>query len=279
MENEELLELTNETENADTQTAEKLEGGIELTDTSDANAEQKTEVKKTLREILDENPEYQEEFNGMIKGRLDRKDRQYQKELAKYKDTENVLRSTLNVADGEDVNQKLREAYKEQGVELPEAIKPGLSSGEIEALAQYEANNIISDGYEAMEEEANRLANIGYQNLNDKERIVFTTLAEKLTDEKNRRELLKLGAKESLLKDEDFIKFKNNFATNVPIETVYSYYKQLQPQKEVENPGSMKNTKSDVVKDIYTDEEISKLSLDDLDKPGVWEAVRKSMTS
>ena len=250
-----------------------------MTDTSDANAEQKTEVKKTLREILDENPEYQEEFNGMIKGRLDRKDRQYQKELAKYKDTENVLRSTLNVADGEDVNQKLREAYKEQGVELPEAIKPGLSSGEIEALAQYEANNIISDGYEAMEEEANRLANIGYQNLNDKERIVFTTLAEKLTDEKNRRELLKLGAKESLLKDEDFIKFKNNFATNVPIETVYSYYKQLQPQKEVENPGSMKNTKSDVVKDIYTDEEISKLSLDDLDKPGVWEAVRKSMTS
>ena len=84
MEENEMLEQTNETENVDTQTTEENVGGIELTDTSEAaNAVEETkEVKKTLRELLKENPEYQEEFNGMVKNRLDRKDREYQKEIS-----------------------------------------------------------------------------------------------------------------------------------------------------------------------------------------------------
>ena len=160
MEENEMLEQTNETENVDTQTTEENVGGIELTDTSEAaNAVEETkEVKKTLRELLKENPEYQEEFNGMVKNRLDRKDREYQKEISKYKDTENVLKSTLGASDINEANKKLREYYESEGVKLPDVYTPGLSSREIEVLAKAEAEDVIEEGYDAMLNEANRLA-------------------------------------------------------------------------------------------------------------------------
>ena len=280
MEENEMLEQTNDTENVETQTTEETEEGIELTDTSETNeVEETAEVKKTLRELLKENPEYQEEYNSMLKTRLDREDKKYQKELSKYRDTENVLRTTLNLKEGDDTNTKLREYYEAEGVKLPEAIKPGLSTGEIEALAKYNAEQIIASGYDEMKDEANRLANIGYNNLNDSEKIVFNTLCERLTEDKNKEELLKIGAKEDLLHDKSFVDFKNKFNSNVPMKDIYDMYIKTNKEKTAkENPGSMKNSDVSAVKDFYTMEEIQKLSDEQLDDPKIWEAVRKSMT-
>jgi hypothetical protein len=150
MENEEMLEQTNESENVETQTTEENEEGIELTDTTDAGEVNATstdnetaEVKKSLRDLLRENPEYQEEYNSMLKTRLDREDKKHQKELSKYRDTENVLRTTLNLKDGDDTNAKLREYYEAEGVKLPEAIKPGLSSGEIESMVMVPPDDCV----------------------------------------------------------------------------------------------------------------------------------------
>lgn len=280
MEENEMLEQTNDTENVETQTTEETEEGIELTDTSETNeVEETAEVKKTLRELLKENPEYQEEYNSMLKTRLDREDKKYQKELSKYRDTENVLRTTLNLKEGDDTNTKLREYYEAEGVKLPEAIKPGLSTGEIEALAKYNAEQIIASGYDEMKNEANRLANIGYNNLNDSEKIVFNTLCERLTEDKNKEELLKIGAKEDLLHDKSFVDFKSKFNSNVPMKDIYDMYIKTNKEKTAkENPGSMKNSEVSAVKDYYTPEEIEKLSDEQLDDPKIWEAVRKSMT-
>ena len=286
MEKNEMLEQTNETENVETQTTEENEEGIELTDTTDAGEVNATstdnetaEVKKTLRDLLRENPEYQEEYNSMLKTRLDREDKKHQKELSKYRDTENVLRTTLNLKDGDDTNAKLREYYEAEGVKLPEAIKPGLSSGEIEAIAKYNANLIIESGTEEMNKEANRLANIGYNNLNESEKIIFNTLCERLTEDKNKEELLKIGASEDLLKDKSFVDFKSKFNSNVPMKEIYEMYVSKNNKKTVkENPGSMKNSDVSLVKDYYTDEEIAKLTDEQLDDPKIWEAVRKSQT-
>ena len=281
MENEEMLEQTNESENVETQTTEENEEGIELTDTSETTevAEETTEVKKSLRDLLRENPEYQEEYNSMLKTRLDREDKKHQKELSKYRDTENVLRTTLNLKDGDDTNAKLREYYEAEGVKLPEAIKPGLSSGEIEAIAKYNANLIIESGTDEMNKEANRLANIGYNNLNESEKIIFNTLCERLTEDKNKEELLKIGAKEDLLKDKSFVDFKSKFNSNVSMKDIYDMYMKTNNKKTVkENPGSMKNSDVSLVKDYYTDEEIAKLTDEQLDDPKIWEAVRKSQT-
>lgn len=280
MEENEMLEQTNETENVETETTEEImDEGIELTDTTDteeADVEETPKVNKKLKDLLEENPEYQEEFNEMIKGRLARKDREHQKELSKYKDTDNVLRSALKIEDGEDVNQKLRESYEAEGVILPSRYEPGLSDREIERLAKGDAEDIIEEGHEAMIEEANRLARKEYKNLNKREKIVFDILAGELTEINNKNALKKIGAKEEILKDKEFIKFKSQFNPNTPIENIYKLYMSSQPKPKVENPGSMKNNDSKS-KTLYTQEEISKLTSEELDNEEVWNNVLKSM--
>jgi len=52
----------------------------------------------------------------------------------------------------------------------------------------------------------------------------------------------------------------------------------LNPKKEVKPIGSMKSGQMNTVKDHYTEDEIARLSLDDLNDPQVWDAVRRSMT-
>ena len=279
MENEEMLEQTNETENVETQTTEENEEGIELTDTTETTEsdvvdnstsndetvkEETKEVKKSLRELLKENPEYQEEYNTMLKSRLDREDRKHQKELSKYRDTDNVLRSTLNLKDGEDTNTKLREYYEADGVKLPEPIKPGLSSRENEILGFADADEFIEDGYDSMTNEANRLAKIGYQNMNERERACFNKLAENLTYENDKRELLKLGAKEELLTNKLFNDFRKQFNSNVPIKKIYEMYMKEQPKPKVENPGSLKNDNTKPNKDFISEEEYDKMSREEV---------------
>lgn len=287
MEENEMLELTNETENTDTQTVEETEEGIELTDTAEAEAtekvvstEEKKEVKPSLRDLLKDNPDYQEELNEyIVKPRLARQDREHQKELSKYKDTENVLRSTLKVKDDEDVNEKLREYYENEGVKLPSRYEPGLSSREIEALAKSDVEDIVAEGDDAMFNEAERLANIGYKNLNEREKVVFNSLAEKLNKKKEITELQKLGADEKLLEDKNFTSFKNQFNSNTPIKTIFELYqKTTNPKADIKPMGSMKDTnlKDSVEKDYYTPEDVMKLTDEDWAKPETWGKVRAS---
>lgn len=278
MEELEMLEQTNETENVETETTEEIQDeGIEITDTPEVeDTEEKEEVKKTLKQLLSEDEEYQKQFNTMMQTRLERVERKHQREMAGYKDVDNVLRKTLNIGEDADVSQELRRYYDSEGVELPERYTPGLSSREIEALAQIEVSEIEEDGHEAMVTEANRLATIGYRNLNDKEKIVFNSLAEKLTKEKEEKELLKLGAKKDLLKDEDFKEFRKNFSSNASLEFVYGLYANQKPKKQYETAGSMKNISVDNKKTIFTDEDILKMTDEELEAN--WDAIRKYQT-
>ena len=285
MEENEMLEQTNETENVDTQTTEEnVAGGIELTDTEEVqsteeSATKKEEVRQTLRELLKNNPDYQEEFSEMMKTRLDRKDREFERVLSKYKDTENVLKSTLGANDIDEANKKLREYYEAEGVKLPEVYKPGLSSREIEVLAKADAQDFINEGYDSMLNEANRLAAKEYKNLNERERIVFNTLAERLTQEDNKRNLLKLGATEDVLNDKKFIDFKNQFNSKTPIGDIYNLYLKTQDSKtKPVAMGSMKDTVAQKeTKDFYSPTDVKNLSDDDWNKPGVWEKALASM--
>lgn len=278
MENEERLEQTNETENVDTQTTEEIGEGIELTDTSEVETDEKKESEET-EEKEEVKTFTQEEVDAIVKKRLARKERDYQKELSKYRSAEEVLKTGLGATDITDAEDKLRVYWDEQGIKLPEREKPGLTQHQKELLAIGEAEEFIEEGYDSMKTEANRLASKGYQNLNESEKIIFDKLAETLTNEDNRKALLKLGAKEDLLKDKSFIDFKKKFNNNVPISEIYDAYMKIYSKKTVkENPGSMKNSEINSTKDYYTPEEIAKLTDEQLDDPKIWEVVRKSMT-
>ena len=211
--------------------------------------------------------------------RLDRKDREFERALSKYKDTENVLKSTLGANDIDEANKKLREYYEAEGVKLPEVYKPGLSSREIEVLAKADAQDFINEGYDSMLNEANRLAAKEYKNLNERERIVFNILAERLTEEDNKRNLLKLGATEDVLNDKKFIDFKNQFNSKTPIGDIYNLYLKTQDSKtKPVAMGSMKDTVAQKeTKDFYSPTDVKNLSDDDWNKPGVWEKALASM--
>lgn len=271
--NEEIQNVTDVTENTEEQTGEEIVDGVELTDTADDTTDVDTEETK------EEQPKGRfytdEEVNSIVDKRVARKMRKYEKQMAEYEDTENVLKSALEVDNISDANKKLRSYYQEQGYELPEK-KSGYSDRELKILAKAEADEIIEEGYDSMLEEANRLAKIGYQNLNQKEKLIFMTLGDELDKQNDTRELKKLGVNEEVLKNSDFIEFRNMFDKKIPIDKVYGLYKNQQPKPKVELPGSMKNTSTKEEKEYLTPEEVVALTPEDWEKPGMWEKVRKS---
>lgn len=269
--NEEVQDVVEPTENDEAQASEETVEGVELTDTAETeNVEEKEEEPKG-RYMTDE------EINSIVDRRVKRKMEKYEREMNVYKDTANVVKQAVGGEDINEINHNLRTFYENEGYKLPEKTS-SLTTREIEVLARAEADDIIEDGYDAMVEEANRLAKIGYDNMSERERVIFNTLGDKLTEENDKKGLLKIGAKEDVLKEEEFKKFRNQFKTNTPIEYIYDLYKKENKKTVKENPGSMKNSEVNSSKDYYTPEEIAKLSDEQLDDPKIWEVVRKSMT-
>ena len=278
---EEIGKVTEEvTENTDAQAVEEFGEGIELTDTAETE-------KETVEETKEEQPKGRfmtdEEIDNLVMKKVNRRmaklEAQKEKELSVYKDTENVLKSALGANNIDEANKKLREYYTAEGVKLPDVYKPGLTSREVEVLAKADAQDFIDDGYESMLNEANRLAAKEYKNLNERERIVFNTLAERLTQEDNKRNLLKLGATEDILNDKGFIDFKNQFNSKTPIGDIYNLYLKTQDSKtKPVAMGSMKDTVAQKeTKDFYSPTDVKNLSDDDWNKPGVWEKALASM--
>ncbi len=273
--------VTEVIENTDAQTVEDIEEGIELTDTT-SNNEEKEDVKTYTEEDLEKI--VNERLNSILPTKIEREKRKlekdYREKLSKYEETESILSAGLGTKDIGEANQKMREFYQEQGIDIPVYQKPNYSEHDEKILGEAEAREIIKLGYDEMQDEANRLADIGMDKMTPRQKVIFNTLATELTNENNKRELAKLGVKEELLEDLNFRQFSSQFNSKTPISTIYEMYTKINhPKKQYEKIGSMKNTQSKEQKDFYTDAEISKLSSDDLDKPGVWEAVRKSMTN
>ena len=281
MENEEMLEQTNDTENVETQTTEEMEEGISLEDDTneslgsdgldDASSnEDNGEQIKTFT---------QEEVDAIVQKRLARKERDYQKELSKYKSTEEVLKTGLGATDISDAEDKLREFYEEQGIKLPERVKPGLTEHQLELLAKDDAQEIIDSG--DAEKEASKLAAKGWANMNQQERVIFNTLFDHINHEKQINELRNIGVKSDILDSKEFKDFASKFNTNTSIVDIYDLYsKSHKESKTAEKMGSMKSTSTqdNGVKDFYSREEALKFTKEDLDKnPDLYKAIERSM--
>lgn len=270
--------VTDVTENTEAQAVEQFEEGIELTDT--ASNEETKDVKTYTEEDLERI--VNERVNNILPTKIEREKRKiekdYREKLSKYEETESILSAGLGTNDISESNKKMREFYKEQGINIPAYQKPRYSEEDERALGELDAKKVISLGFDEMQEEANRLADIGNDKMSPREKVMFTTLAAELTRQKQVKELAQIGVKEDVLNDSEFKSFANQFDSKTPIKKVYEYYAQLKPKKQVEKIGSMKTGPSSKVKDFYTEEEIAALSDDDLDNPQIWEAVRKSMT-
>lgn len=264
MENEELVKET-----------ENIEETIEETTTESEGIEDATPVEETVEETEDDrvNRLVNEKLDEILPKKLARREAKIRKEYAnKYGRLETVVNAGLGTENTEEAVDKLTKFYQQKGINIPN--EPRYSERDLEVLADAEANEVISDGYDEIVSEVNRLANLG-DSMSQRDKLVFTRLANKRKELEERKELTAMGVNEL---EPEFLSFESKLNPKLSLKEKYEMYLAQKPKKPNNIIGSMKGTPENKVKDYYSPEEISKLTDEDLNNPQVWEAVRKSMT-
>ena len=263
--NKELVVET--TENVDELATEELVEG-----NTDPISEETSEPVKTYTDA---------EVDEIVKKKLYRQEqklnREFNKQLSSYKRAEEVLNAGLGTSNIEEATDNLTHFYKEKGITIPE-YHDTRSEHDIEVLAKDDAKTIIESGYEDIVEEVDRLAQIGYENMSQRDKIMFQTLAEERQRIENEKEIASLGVSKDEIDSEEFRNFSSKLNPSLSLKEKYDMYSQFKPKKNENIMGSMKNRAASTVKEYYSPEEISKLTEEDLTNPQIWEAVRRSQT-
>lgn len=298
MEDEEMLDTTNETENTDNSSVEENEE-VELTDgreveedgldNQDQNSEETNQEdvnstqKKSLRDLLSENPELQEEFNMTMQKRLSRQKTNLQREYdSKYSKVESLLSAGLRGKDLDENVKLLEEMYKEQGIDIPTQSQTHYSKRDIEILANAEADSIIADGYDVIVDETERLLKKGYENMTERDKIIFKKLDEAKKSTENLKEIRKLGLQDDFVNNEDFKNFIKEYELpdSMSFSKKYELYAKsnLKNKEPVKNPGSMRNTDSKVERDWFTSEEVDQLTKEQYNDPNIMKKIERSFS-
>ena len=260
------------TENVEEQATEELVDGAKVTtETTETVEEEKLYKESEIDKLVNDR------INELLPKKLERAKSKLQREyLEKYGRAETVLNAGLGTNNIEEATKKLADFYKQKGINIPD--QPTYSEHDLDLLAKAEANEIINSGYEELVEEVDRLADKGAENMTPREKLVFTKLAEERQRQEGIKALAQLGVKPEALDNSEFKEFASKLNPDLSAKEKYELYMKFKPKAKVEPMGSMKTVPKKEVKDHYSTEEIQKMTLDDLDDPIVWEAVRKSMT-
>ena len=225
----------------------------------------------------------EEEFRAKLSEELDKKVPRMEARLRKeydrkYSGLENVLRAGTGKSDVTEITDEFRRYYEGRGVKIPNA--PSYSDHDAEILAKADAEDIIDSGLDEVISETSRLAKIGVENMNPREKAVFRKLAEYRKNAERGKELAALGVTQDVYDSKEFRDFAAKFDAGTSVTEIYNIYSKMQPKKEVKPPESMKSTATDkeTVKDFYTFEEASKFTVRDFEKnPALYKAVEASM--
>lgn len=252
---------------------------LEVKDTSNNDVKQPEQNNS-----VEEKTYTQEDIDRIVSQEKARLERKYRKDeeskLSKAKQLENTLRSGLGLTEEDDVLSKVKEFYKEQGVNIPDSQV--INDKDAEILGRADANEFINDyDDEEIEARANELAMKQKQGKTSaREDAEFFKLGEYLTEKLEEKDLEANGIDTSILKDKDFKKFASRFNRNIKMTEIYELYQKVNG-KEVKKPASTGSTKSTVPnnqeKEYYTPEEVDKLTSKELDNPSIWKRVRESM--
>lgn len=226
----------------------------------------------------------QEEVDRVVSQEKARLERKYRKEeeskLNKSKQLESVLRAGLSLSEEDDVLSKVKDFYKEQGIDIPDSKSVNKKDAEILGVA--DAQEII-DTFDDTEIEAraNELADKQSKGKTSaRENAEFFKLGEYLTSKLKEKELETSGIDVSILQDKGFKDFASKFNSSMKVNEIYELWEKVKDSvlKKPVSTGSSKSTVSGYqVKEYYTPEEVDKLSSKDLDNPTVFERVRESM--
>ena len=235
-------------------------------------------VETTTEETQQVKTYTQEEVNDIVGRRLARQEARIRKDVDReYGDLVEVLKAGTGKESIGDITETFRDHYQKRGIPLKN--KPTYTDEDMQILANAEASDIISAGYEEVVDEVDRLTKIG-EKMTPKEKMVFKALAEHRQKAENGRELSKIGVTEEVYNSDEFKTFAKQFNANTPITDVYDIYRKTQPTKNIQTMGSMKtgNSADNGIKDFYTVEEARRFTKKDFDEnPALFAAVEKSM--
>ena len=269
-ENENLVtDVTENDELTSEEIVDSVEVGEETVDTTENEVTTETPAVETFTK---------EQVDEMIAKKLARKEAKIRREYEnKYSRLETVVNTGLGTSSVEESTTKLEEFYKNKGINIPST--PSYTERETQLIANGEAQDIIDAGFDEVVEEVDRLAEIGVENMTQRDKIMFTKLAQYRASVEEENDLRALGISKEEINNPEFKDYAKKLNPELSLKEKYEMYSQIKPKKQINQIGSVKSGMTNQVKDHYTQEEIAKLSLDDLDNPEIWEAVRKSMTN
>lgn len=239
------------------------------------------EVTENVETTTEETPKMftQDEVNEIV-GKVRANARtKADKRVAEIERKYSNLQATLEAGTGkkgiEELDEIFTDHYTKRGIKLPQ--KRIYTEDDNRVLAENDAREIISSGDEEVADELNRLTAKGVASMTAREKAMYPLLVKHMDNKRTHESLTKLGVTKEEIDSKEYREFREKFASNVPEEERYKLYQSTKPKKEHRTMGSMKHTQTQQ-KDFYTPEEIERLTMEDLDDPKVWEAVRKSMT-
>lgn len=245
--------------------------------TTEEVVEQVEQVEEPAKVYTEE--EFRQRVEEVAGKRVRRREAKIRKEFdRKYGQLESVLRAGTGEETVEGMTGTFRKFYEGKGIQMP--TEPTYSERDINVLASAEAEDIINSGLEDVIEEVDRLADIGFENMNARERAVFGKLAEYRKNAERGRDLEKIGVTKDVYSSKEFKDFASKFSSTIPVTEIYEIYQKTQPKKEIRSMGSMKsgNTADNGVKEFYTRDEALQFTKQDFDKnPELFKAVQRSM--
>lgn len=270
-----------ESETTDLEEDEVIEAEYDDTaeeETSDPVEEETTEEPekgKSLKELLKEHPEYQDEMNDIMESRVNRErkklDRDYQKKLSKYEELAYLTKAGLKAESDDDALEKTRDFYGKQGIRYT----PNRSAREEEILASADVEEILenADSIEEIESEVQRLN--AKSNISNREKLIAQKLTEEIDNRRRISELSKIGVKKEVYNSSEFKAFEKQFTKDTPIANIYELYKIKTTKKKVDNPGSLKGVQTKSKKEYITEAEYDRMTDKEIEEN--MDLIRRSM--
>ena len=213
-----------------------------VTENVEATTEETVVEEPTIEKVYTED-DFNNKLDEVLAKKIARKEAKIRKEYEKkYGKLESVLRAgTGSEGDIEEMANTFDQFYTQNVKGYKSPTEPTYSNKDLEVLARVEADEMIeSYDFSELEEEANRLAEIGVDNMSTRERLVFTRIGDYLMQEQSRKELASIGVTDKDLKDDDYIEFKKNLNPSMSEKDKYEMYTKYRPKPKVEPIGSMK---------------------------------------
>lgn len=277
MEEEEMLETANETENVETETTEEIQEEVnnEATETEEetTNVEEKEEKTLTQAQVDHIIAERVRRMQNASKREQDNIRREYEEKMT---DIENIIKAGFGTENLEDGLTRITKLCEEKGIAIPKR-ENRYSQSDLEVLAKYTANEIIADGYEAVDSELKKLANKGANKMTEREKLIFTNLNQAKKELDNEKELASIGVKPEILKSKEYKDFADKFTgSKFSAKEVYEMYIKETKQKTKAKPiGSMINPNPKQEKDFISEAEYDKMTDKQIEEN--MDKIRKSM--